>query len=104
MPGAGAGEFAWRNCLFAGAAKAELLIAKNYDANKFIALMSANKSVENNWSDRKVGSPVNGERDLLSNDSRVPPPIKFESTGSNSELYLVPKAGEPYKSAGIKPK
>ena len=104
MPGAGAGEFAWRNCLFAGAAKAELLIAKDYDANTFIALMSANESVENNWSDRKVGNPVIGERDLLSNDSRVPPPIKFESTGSNSELYLVPKAGEPYKSAGIKPK
>lgn len=61
MPGEGTGDLVWRNCLFAGAAKAELLIAKDYDANKFHSLMSADKPVENNWSDRKIVMPVNGE-------------------------------------------
>lgn len=104
MPGEGTGDLVWRNCLFAGAAKAELLIAKGYDANKFNSLMSADKPVENNWSDRKIVKPVNGERDVLGNGGSRIPAIQFEATAATAELFLVAKAGEPYKTAGIKAK
>lgn len=104
MPGAGAGEFVWRNCLFAGVKTTELLIAKEYDANKFNALMSSDKPSDNNWSDRKIGKQVSGERDLLGKGGERVPSILFESTSPNSELFLVAKSGEPYKSAGIKAK
>lgn len=104
MPGDGSGDLAWRNCLFAGTAKAELIIAKGYDANKFNSLMSTDKPVENNWSDRKVATPVNGERDVLGNGGERVPAIQFEATGATAELFLVAKASEPYKTAGIKAK
>ena len=104
MPGGGSAGFVWRNCLFAGASKAELLIAKDYDANKFNAFLSTDKSVENNWSDRKIGKAISGERDLLGSDGSRVASIQFESTAVNAELFLVAKAGEPYKTAGIKAK
>lgn len=104
MPGEGSGDLVWRNCLFAGAAKAELLIAKGYDTNKFNSLMSVDKPVENNWSDRKIVKPTNGERDLLGNGGSRVPAIQFEATAATAELFLVAKAGEPYKTAGIKAK
>lgn len=105
MPGAGAGDFVWRNCLFAGVKKAELLIAKDYDAKKFSALMKTDKPADNNWSDRKVAKPLNGERDfLLDGGTRIPEAIQFAATSPTSELFLVSKAGEPYKTAGIKAK
>lgn len=104
MPGGGSAGFVWRNCLFAGASKAELLIAKDYDANKFNAFLSTDKSAENNWSDRKIGKAINGERDLLGSDGSRVASIQFESTAVNAELFLVAKAGEPYKTAGIKAK
>lgn len=104
MPGEGSEDLVWRNCLFAGTAKAELLIAKDYDANKFNSLMSADKPVENNWSDRKIVKPVNGERDVLGNGGSRIPAIQFEATAATAELFLVAKAGEPYKTAGIKAK
>ncbi|GDY06524.1 hypothetical protein LBMAG52_00100 [Planctomycetia bacterium] len=104
MPGEGTGDLVWRNCLFAGAAKAELLIAKDYDANKFHSLMSADKPVENNWSDRKIVMPVNGERDVLGNGGSRISAIQFEATAATAELFLVAKAGESYKTAGIKAK
>ncbi|MBC7820087.1 MAG: protein kinase [Planctomycetaceae bacterium] len=104
MPGAGAGDFVWRNCLFAGVKTTELLIAKEYDANKFNALMSADKPSENNWSDRDPAKQVSGERDVLGKGGARVPAIQFASTSSNSELFLVAKPGEAYKSAGIKAK
>lgn len=104
MPGAGAGDFVWRNCLFSGVKTTELLIAKEYDAAKFNALMSADKPSENNWSDRDATKQVSGERDLLGKGGARVPTIQFASTSSNSELFLVAKPGEPYKSAGIKAK
>lgn len=104
MPGEGSGDLVWRNCLFAGAAKAELLIAKGYDANKFNSLMSADKPVENNWSDRKVAKAISGERDVLGNGGSRVPAIQFEATGATADLFLVAKASEPYKTAGIKAK
>ncbi len=104
MPGDGSAGLVWRNCLFSGAAKTELLIAQGYDANKFNSFMSTDKPVENNWSDRKSENPVNGERDLLGNAGSRVASIQFESTAVNAELFLVAKAGEPYKTAGIKAK
>ncbi len=104
MPGEGSGDLKWRNCLFSGAAKAELLIVKGYDANKFNSLMSADKPIENNWTDRKTENVVNGERDLLGNGGARVPAIQFEATAATAELFLVAKAGEPYKTAGIKAK
>ena len=104
MPGAGAGNFAWRNCLFAGLKKTELLIAKEYDAAKFDALMNADKSAENNWSDRAATKQVSGERDVLGKGGERVPLIQFSSTSPTSDLFLVSKAGEPYKAAGIKAK
>ncbi len=104
MPGAGSGELKWRNCLFAVGAKPELLIAKGYDANKFNALMSADKPFENNWSDRQTANTVSGERDLLGNGGGRVPAIQFEATAVSSDLFLVAKAGTPYKTAGIKAK
>ena len=104
MPGEGSGDLKWRSCLFSGAAKAELLIAKGYDANKFNLLMSADKPIENNWTDRKTENATNGERDLLGNGSLRVSAIQFEATAPNSELFLVAKASEPYKTAGIKAK
>ena len=104
MPGAGAGDFVWRNCLFSGVKIAELLISKDYNANNFNALMSADKPSDNNWSDRKIAKAVSGERDLLGKGGERVPLIQFESTSPNSELFLVAKPGEPYKSAGIKAK
>lgn len=104
MPGEGSGDLKWRNCLFSGAAKAELVIAKGYDANKFNSLMSADKPIENNWSDRKTENAANGERDLLGNGGARVPAIQFEATAATAELFLVAKAGEPYKTAGIKAK
>ncbi len=104
MPGASSGDLVWRNCLFAGTAKAELLIAKGYDANKFNSLMSADKPIENNWTDRKTDNAVNGERDLLGNGGARVPVIQFEATAATAELFLVAKAGEPYKTAGVKAK
>ncbi|MFM9961889.1 MAG: protein kinase domain-containing protein [Planctomycetaceae bacterium] len=107
MPGAGAGDLSWRNCLFAGVKKAELLVAKDYDANKFNALINAEKPADNNWSDRKVAKPIDGERDVLGKSGGRVPTIQFASVTPNSELYLVAKVSnpsEPYKSAGIKAK
>lgn len=104
MPGAGSGEFAWRNCLFAGVKKTELLVGQGYDVKGFDALMSAAKPIENNWSDRDASIPVNGERDLLGKGGSRVQAIQFAATSTNSELFLVPKAGEPYQSAGIQPK
>lgn len=104
MPADGSGEFVWRNCLFAGAAKAELIVAKGYDPNKFSTFMSSDKAVENNWSDRKTTKSVNGERDVLGNGGSRVATIQFEAVGANSELFLVAKASEPYKSSGIKAK
>ncbi len=104
MPGAGAGNFAWRNCLFAGLKKTELLIAKEYDAAKFDALMSADKPAENNWSDRDATKQVSGERDVLGKGGARVPVIQFSSIISTSDLFLVSKAGVPYKTAGIKAK
>jgi hypothetical protein len=101
MPGNGSGDLAWRNCLFSGVKKTELLIAKEYDANKFGALLSADKQVENNWSDRDASKPVNGERDLLGKGGERVGSIQFASTQASSDLFLVAKAGESYKSAGI---
>lgn len=104
MPGDGSTGFAWRNCLFSGTAKAELLIAKGYDANKFNAVMSTDKPIENNWTDRKGTNTVNGERDLIGHGGSRVASIQFESTAVNADLFLVAKAGEPYKSAGIRAK
>lgn len=104
MPGASAGDFAWRNCLFSGGKKAELVIAKDYDENIFSSLMSAKNPVANNWSDRAAENSVKGERDLLDNGGSRASEILFESTNPNSELFLVSKAGEPYKTAGVKAK
>jgi hypothetical protein len=47
---------------------------------------------------------VNGERDVLGNGGSRVPTIQFEAVAANSELFLVAKASEPYKSAGIKAK
>jgi hypothetical protein len=104
MPGAGSGDFTWRNCLFAGLKKTELLIAKEYDADKFNALMSSDKPVENNWSDRAVTKQVSGERDVLGKGGERVSAIQFASTSPTSDLFLVSKPSEPYKSAGIKAK
>lgn len=104
MPGAGAGDFKWRNCLFAGLKKTELLIAKEYDAAKFDAMMSADKPAENNWSDRDATKQVSGERDVLGKGGERVSSIQFVSTSSTSDLFLVAKPSEPYKSAGIKAK
>ena len=104
MPGAGSGDFKWRNCLFAGMKKTELLIAKEYDAAKFDALMSADKPAENNWSDREATKQVSGERDVLGKGGARVPAIQFASTSPTSDLFLVSKPGEPYKTAGIKSK
>jgi len=104
MPGDGSGDFKWRNCLFAGLKKAELLIAKGYEPEKFNALMSADKPVENNWSDRSAAKAVSGERDLFGSGGQRVPAIQFASTSPSSELFLVPKPGEPYKTAGVKAK
>ena len=101
MPREGSGDLKWRNCLFSGPAKAELLIAKGYDANKFNSLMSADKPIENNWTDRKTKNAANGERDLLGNGGSRVPEIKFATTSPKAELFLVAQAGEPYKTAGI---
>ena len=104
MPGAGAGDFKWRNCLFAGLKKTELLIAKEYDAAKFDALMSADKPAENNWSDRDATKQVSGERDVLGKGGERVSSIQFVSTSPTSDLFLVARPGEPYKTAGIKAK
>ncbi len=104
MPGEGSGDLKWRNCLFSGAVKAELLIANGYDENKFNLLMSADKPIENNWTDRKTENAANGERDLLGNGGARIPAIQFEATAPTAELFLVAKAGESYKTAGIKAK
>ncbi len=104
MPGAGAGGFVWRNCLFGGLKKTELLIAKEYDAAKFDTLMSADKPVENNWSDRNATKQLSGERDALGKGGSRVSEIEFASTSPTSDLFLVARPSEPYKTAGIKAK
>lgn len=104
MPGAGSGEFTWSNCLFAGVSKSELRVAQDYDAAKFAALLSAEKPVSNNWSDRPATDSIVGEHDVLGKGGSRVTAIQFAATSPNSELFLVAKAGEPYKSAGVRTK
>jgi hypothetical protein len=101
MPAAGSSNFAIRNCLFSAVKKAELLVANGFDKKQFDALMSSPQAIENNWSDRAAKSAIPGERDVLeATNSRVAA-IQFAATTSNSELFLVAKPSEPYKSAGV---
>ncbi len=104
LPAAGSGELCWRNNLFAGMKKTELLIAKNYDAKKFDDLMSTDCAVENNWSDRTAAQPVPGERELILDRGHRVPKIEFAPSPASSDGFLAPKAGAPYKSAGVKGK
>jgi hypothetical protein len=104
MPGVGSGDLSWRNCLFAGVKKAELLIAKEYDAAKFNALLSTDKPAENNWSDRKPDKQVSGEHDVLGKGGSRVEEIQFASTSPTNELFLVAKPAAPYKAAGIRAK
>ncbi len=104
LPAGGSGELCWRNNLFAGMKKTELLIARNYDARKFDGLLSTENAVENNWSDRTAAQPVAGERDLILDRSQRVDKIEFAASPASSDGFLAPKAGAPYKSAGVKGK
>lgn len=101
MPAGGSEELRWRDCLFAGVKKTELMIAKNYDAQKFDGLVSVEKPVANNWSDRAGAKLGAGERDPLGEGGQRVERIEFASVDLRSDLYLVAKPSSPYKTAGV---
>ncbi len=103
MPADGSSGFSCRNNLFAGQKPPEVLIEKNYDPKKFDQLISTDKPSDNNWSDRAIPAKAAiNERDMI--EQRVPVIEFADASKSSSDLYLVPKAGVEYKSAGVKAK